>query len=162
MPFAGFALHVLASALGPDIFDARYLTALIPFAVALVAGGIQEVPWRWAMPVAAVATAGLAVAVVIQRSGPSIQPDPRPAGELARKAGARTVLTNSPVIAFYLRDRDVRLDRPFGLGNTEPRCVPPRCARPVAVIEDSRLPGGVRPGPGQPTALGPIVVRVAP
>jgi len=162
VPLAIFVLHVLASAVGPDVFDARYMTTLIPFAVALVAAGVQAVPWRWAMPAAALAAAGLAVAVVVQRSGPSVQPDPRPAGELAQQAGARTVLTNSPVIAFYLRDRNVRLDRPFGLGNAEPRCIPPACPRPLAVIEDSRLPGGVRPGPGQPTALGPIVVRVAP
>ena len=97
------------------------------------------------MPLAALAVAGLAVAVVIQRSGPSDQPDPRPAGQVALDAGARTVLTNSPVIAFYLRDQDVHLDRPFGLGKAEPSC-PPYCRRPVAVIEDSRLPDGVRPG----------------
>lgn len=162
VPLAAFALHVLASALGPDIFDARYLTALIPFAVALLAGGVEAIPWRWAMPAAALVTAGLAVAVVVQRGGPDLQPDPRPAGQLARQAGARAVLTNSPVIAFYLRDQDVRLDRPFGLGNSEPRCTPPACPHPLAVIEDSRLPGGVRTGPGQPTAVGPIVVRVVP
>ncbi len=162
VPLVAFVLHVLASALGPDIFDARYLTALIPFAVALVAAGVQAVPWRWAMPAATLAAAALAVAVVVQRSGPSVQPDPRPAGRLAQQAGARTVLTNSPVVAFYLRDQDVRLDRPFGLGNAEPRCTPARCPRPLAVIEDSRLPGGVRPGPGQPAAVGPFVVRVAP
>ena len=93
---------------------------------------------------------------------PATPPPGPPAGELALQARARTVLTNSPVIAFYLRDQDVRLDRPFGLGNAEPRCTPPRCPRPLAVIEDSRLPGGVRPGPGEPRALGPIVVRVVP
>ena len=80
------------------------------------------------------------------------------------------MLTNSPVVAFYLDetdvgngiDADVRLDRPFGLGNEEPACVAPSCPRPLAIVEDGRLPGGVRAGPGAATPTGPIVVRIAP
>jgi len=163
LPAVAFALHVLASAAGPDIFDARYQTALIPLVVAMLAAAVDATPWRWAMPLAALAIAGLGVAVVIQRSGPSDQPDPRPAGRMARDARAGTVLTNSPVIAFYLRDQDVRLDRPFGLGKSKPSC-PPFCRRPLAVIEDSRLPDGVRRGdePVVPTAEGRIGVRIVP
>ncbi|HEX2162007.1 MAG TPA: hypothetical protein VHF88_09335, partial [Thermoleophilaceae bacterium] len=56
----------------------------------------------------------------------------------------------------------VRLDRPFGLGNDEPTCAPSTCPRPLAVVEDARLPGGVRAGPGPITPFGPIVVRVVP
>jgi hypothetical protein len=56
----------------------------------------------------------------------------------------------------------VRLDRPFGLGNEEPACLPPSCPHPLAIVEDRRLPGGTRAGPGVATPFGPIVVRIVP
>lgn len=160
-PAAAVVLHAVASIPGPEIFDSRYLVGLIPFACALLAAGVDALPWRWALPAVGVGLLGLAVAVFVQRYDRELQPDLAPAGEQIRAAGARTILTNSPVAAYYLRDLDPRLDRPFGLGNDEPGCAS-GCARPLAVVEDVRLPGGVRAGPGQPTTLGPIVVRVVP
>jgi len=159
-PAAAVALHAAVSIPGPEIFDSRYLVAAIPFACLLLAAGVDALPWRWAMPGAAGVLLALGAAVVVQRYDRELHPDVLPAGEVARAAGARTVLTNSPVVAFYLRDLSPRLDRPFGLGNDEPTCAD--CPRPLAVIEDARLPGGVRTGPGAQTALGPIVVRVVP
>jgi hypothetical protein len=169
-PAVAVVLHAVASIPGPEIFDSRYLVGLIPFACALLAAGIDALPWRWAVPAAAVCLLALAVAVFVQRYDRELHPDVAPAAELVRSAGAGTVLTNSPVVAFYLEetsvgsgiDAEVRLDRPFGLGNDEPTCVAPSCPRPLAVVEDARLPGGVRAGPGAVTPVGPIAVRVVP
>ena len=159
-PAAAVVLHAVVSVPGPEIFDSRYLVPLIPFACLLLAAAVDSLAWRWATPAAAAVLLALGVAVFAQRHDRELHPDVLPAGEVARAAGAGTVLTNSPVVAFYLRDLDPRLDRPFGLGNDEPACA--GCPRPLAIVEDARLPGGVRSGPGPPTALGPIVVRIAP
>jgi hypothetical protein len=169
-PAIAVVLHALASIPGPEIFDSRYLVGLIPFACALLAAGVDALPWRWAIPAATACLLALAVAVFVQRYDRELHPDVAPAAELVRGSGAGTVLTNSPVVAFYLEetsvgsgiDAEVRLDRPFGLGNDELTCVAPSCPRPLAVVEDARLPGGVRTGPGAATPIGPIVVRVAP
>jgi hypothetical protein len=161
MPAAAVVLHALASIPGPEIFDSRYLVALIPFACALLAAGVDALPWRFAVPAVAAGLLALGVAVFVQRYDRELHPDVEPAGEAVRAAGAGTVLTNSPVVAFYLRDLDPRLDRPFGLGNDEPDCA--GCPRPLAIVEDARLPGGVRAGPGQPHVFdGALVVRVVP
>jgi 4-amino-4-deoxy-L-arabinose transferase-like glycosyltransferase len=163
-PAIAVALHAAVSIPGPEIFDSRYLVALIPFACALLAAGVAALPWRWAVPAAAVALVALAVAVFVQRHDRELQPDMAPVAERVRDSGARTVLTNSPVIAYYLRDADaaVRLDRPFGLGNDEPSCAARGCPRPLAIVEDARLPGGIRVGGGAVTPFGPLIVRVVP
>lgn len=185
-PALAVVLHALASIPGPEIFDSRYLVAAIPFACALLAAGIDALPWRWAVPAAAACLLALAVAVVVQRHDRELHPDVTPAAELAAASGAGTVLTNSPVAAYYLTDGSdgeaasgpgtsdglvlgttaagavVRLDRPFGLGNAEAACAAADCPRPLAIVEDARLPGGVRGGPGAVTPVGPIAVRVVP
>ncbi len=163
-PAAAVVLHAIASIPGPEIFDSRYLVGLLPFACALLACGIDALPWRWAVPGAAAGLLVLAVAVFVQRYDREFHPDVAPAADLIDSSGARTVLTNSPVVAYYLRDSgaEVRLDRPFGLGNDEPGCAAGGCAKPIAVVEDSRLPGSVRGGPGVVTPVGPIYVRVVP
>jgi len=163
-PAAAVVLHAIASIPGPEIFDSRYLVGLLPFACALLACAVDALPWRWAVPAVAAGLLVLAVAVFVQRYDRELHPDVAPAAALVDSAGARTVLTNSPVVAYYLRDSgaDVRLDRPFGLGNDEPGCAAGDCAKPVVVVEDSRLPGGIRGGPGAVSPFGPIVARVAP
>jgi hypothetical protein len=163
-PAAAVVLHAIASFPGPEIFDSRYLVGLLPFACALLACGIDALPWRWAMPAATAGLLVLGVAVFVQRYDREIHPDVAPAVALVDAAGAQTVLTNSPVVAYYLRDASaaVRLDRPFGLGDDEPRCAAGDCPAPVVVVEDSRLPGGVRIGPGPVSQFGPIVARVIP
>jgi 4-amino-4-deoxy-L-arabinose transferase-like glycosyltransferase len=164
VPAAAVVLHAVVSFPGPEIFDSRYLVGLIPFACALVAVGVEALPWRPATPLAVACLLALAVAVFVQRYDRELQPDVAPAGELVRSSGARTALTNSPVVAYYLRDgrADVRLDRPFGLGNEEPGCFSSACRRPLAIVEDVRLPGGLRAGPGDVAPFGPIVVRLVP
>lgn len=163
-PAMAVVLHAVVSVPGPEVFDARYLVGLLPFACALLAAGVCSLRWRGAVPVATACLLALAVAVFAQRHDRELQPDVAPAAELVGASGARTVLTNSPVVAYYLRDTDatVRLDRPFGLGNEEAGCVPPSCPHPLAIVEDVRLPGGPRAGPGVATPFGPILVRLTP
>jgi hypothetical protein len=107
------------------------------------------------VPVTAAALVAAGVAVVIQRSGRELEPDYARAEPVVRAAGAGTVLTNSAAVEYYLDHPRPTLDRPFGLGpGRELRTKPP-----YAVVDDSRVGTGARPGPGRRSAIGPIVVR---
>lgn len=145
--------HAAATALLGDLFRQRYLTVLIPLAAA--AAGIVIARSRRAT---AVVLAGLVVlggAIAVHRAGREYEPDHPGAVAAARGGGATTIFTNSAVVAFYGREVDVRLDRPFGLGIGDARS----CAGVCAVIDDARY-GGVRPGSGELLAFGPVTVRI--
>lgn len=161
VPALAFALHLAAAVAGPNILDARYLTPLIPPGCVLVACLVDALPLRAAVPAAVTVLLALGVAVIAQRHGRELEPDREPVRATVEAAGARTVLTNSPVVAYYLRRLPVRLDRPFGLGGDERACAGV-CPAPLAVVEDFRLPGGVRQGPGGVELFGPITVRIVP
>jgi MFS family permease len=155
-------LHAIATLLGPDIFAQRYLTSLIAPAAALLAGGVVLAPWRRATPVAAVALVGLGVGVFAQRHDRELEPDMAPVRALIERSGERTVLTNSARVVFYLRDLRPRLDRPLGFGVDAEAACGPRCPVPLAIVDDSRAPAGVRAGPGRTYAFGPVHVRLRP
>src|SRR3954447_4459391 len=151
-------LHALTALVGPDVFTPRYMTALIPLGAALVGGAAAVMPWRPAVPVVAAALLAAGVAVVAQRTGRELEPDYSRAEPVVRAAGARTVLTNSAVVEYYLHNPRPILDRPFGLGTGLERAA----RRPFAVVDDSRVGAGARPGRGRRTKIGPIVVRIVP
>jgi 4-amino-4-deoxy-L-arabinose transferase-like glycosyltransferase len=155
LPAAGLftlAAHAVIAPAGPDVFAQRYLTILIPVGAALVGAGVAMVPWRGAAAVAAALLAAAGVAVFVQRLDRELEPDLR---KLEPVVGQRPVLTNSATVAFYLRDHHPLVDRPFGLlPGREPEC--PSCA----IVDDSRVAGGVRPGPGRRVRVGPVVVRL--
>ncbi len=149
-------LHAVTALVGPDVFAARYMTALIPLGAALAGGAAAIVPWRAAAPAFAAVLVAVGVAVLAQRTGRELEPDYSRAQPAVR--GARVVLTNSAVIEYYLRHPRPTLDRPFGLGpGREGRTKPP-----YGVVDDSRVGAGARPGPGRRTTIGPIVVRTVP
>jgi len=155
-------LHAIAAPIGPDIFAQRYLTSLIPLAIAVLAGGITFAPWRWATPVAAVALVGLGIAVFAQRYDRELEPPMAPVRAFIEQSGDPAVVTNSARVAFYLRDLRPRLDRPLGFGvDTEAAC-DPDCPVPLAIVDDARAPAGVRTGPGETEAFGPLHVRLRP
>ena len=160
VPALAFVLHLAAAIAGPNILDARYLTPLIPLGCILVACAVYGLRPRVAPPAAAAVLLALGVAVFVKRHGRELEPDREPVRAAVEASGARTVLTNSSVVAYYLRDLPVRLDRPFGLGGDELACME-TCPLPLVVVEDSRLPGGLRPGPGAIELFGPIAVRHA-
>lgn len=119
---------------------------------------------RRAVPVAvAVVLALVAVAVAIRRAHGNDEPDIAGIGRLvAPAARGRTVITNSAVVAYYLRGLHPRLDRPFGLGpGLEARCGT-HCKVGFLVVDDTRVAGGIRTGPGQAHQFGPIYVRATP
>jgi 4-amino-4-deoxy-L-arabinose transferase-like glycosyltransferase len=145
-------LHAVVAPIGPDVFAPRYLTLLVPLAAALVGTGIDALPWRAAAPLAAAALVAGGIAVVVQRTGRELEPDYQ---EVRAHVPDRTVLTNSAVVAYYLRDLHPLLDRPFDLGQGREG----RTAPPYVVVDDSRVGAGPRPGPGERAAVGPIVIR---
>lgn len=154
------ALHALAQVVGPDVFAPRYLTELVPLGAAVVGIAVARVRLRAAVPVAAAALALLGLAIVVQRSGRETEPDVAAVGRLiASGARGRVVITNSAVVAYYLRGLHPHLDRPFGLGpGLDGGCVHP-CRVPFLVVDDARVAGGARTGNGPAFAFGPIYVR---
>lgn len=184
---AGTALGTLALAAavalaGPDVFAQRYLTVLIPLGAAVVAIAIDglarlagrpglprplaRVPWRAAPTLAAVALVAAGAAVFATRLDRELEPDPGAIERAAIVAGPPAeVRTNSAVVAYYLRELPVVLDRPFGLDAPPLRLGARRaCARgcgPPIAIDDTRVAGGARPGAGSRVAIGPFVVLVA-
>ena len=157
-------LHAVVAVAGPDVFAQRYLTVLIPLGCAVIAFGVAQMPWRRAVPAAAAALAVLGAVVLVTRTGRELEPDPAPVlALLAEKRGERPVLTNSAVMSYYLRHLHPRLDRPFGLGlGLDAACTPPHCETAFAIVDDTRVAGGLRPGPGERSTLGPLAVRLEP
>ncbi|MEA2497287.1 MAG: hypothetical protein QOJ29_5198, partial [Thermoleophilaceae bacterium] len=152
-------LHAVTHWVGPDVFAPRYLTELIPLATIAVGFAI---PQRMQV-VAIVAIALLAVGVGIKRAQGSDEPDIKAIGALVTPgAKNRTVLTNSAVVAYYLRDLHPRLDRPFGLGpGLESGCVGP-CRASFLIVDDRRVANSPRVGPGAAHSFGGIYVRATP
>ncbi|MBA2504927.1 MAG: glycosyltransferase family 39 protein [Thermoleophilaceae bacterium] len=153
-------LHLLAAAVGPDVFAQRYLTVLIPLGAIALGAAVEAIPARRAALVGAAALVLLGAAVGIERTDREIEPDYEAAAQSVRAGPKqRPVLTNSAAFAFYARDLGAQVDRPFGLGpGREARCG----CRGVAVVDDERVAGGVRPGAGARTDVGSLVVREAP
>lgn len=149
--------HVLSAFLVTDIFNERYLTVLIPLAAALLAAAVAQAnqPWLWRITVAL--TVIVAVAVFVERNGREYQPNLAPARTVVAALHPRKVLTNSAVVAYYLRRLPVVLDRPFGLG---PGLLPHDCPSPCVIVDDSRVPGGVRPALGPSRMVGPFDIRL--
>ncbi|MGI8622397.1 MAG: hypothetical protein ACR2NB_02670, partial [Solirubrobacteraceae bacterium] len=128
---------------GPDLFNQRYLTTLIPIGAAVLAVGVTAVDRRRLRGAAWVAVALTGAAVLAVRSGRELEPDPAPVLRAALVARPAEIRTNSAVIAYYLRALPVRLDRPFGLQQP----VGP-CPSPCLAIDDTRTPSGSR-APGE-------------
>jgi Dolichyl-phosphate-mannose-protein mannosyltransferase len=152
VPLIALAGHAIVAVIGPDIFQQRYLTALIPPVIALLAGGIAVAPQREAVPIAAAALLALGAAVVIERHDRELEPDPSEIRNVAKSP----VLTNSAVAAFYLRDFDPVVDRPFGLTKGREAEL---CKQGCLIVEDNRVAGGVRGGQGIRLRSGPYSIR---
>jgi dolichyl-phosphate-mannose-protein mannosyltransferase len=147
---------VLAALVVTDIFNERYLTVLIPLGGALLAAAIGQANRRRLWQAAVLLVAVAALAVFVQRYGRQYQPDLSPVRTVVAALHPRTVLTNSAVVAYYLRRLPVIVDRPFGLGPGLQGSCPSACV----IVDDSRVPGGVRPGSGPGRMIGPFAVRL--
>src|SRR5205807_10109454 len=154
-------LHALAPVIGVGIFDVGYLTFLIPLGCVAFAAAVASLPIRGAVPLAFLALALVGAGLTVKRLRNDSEPDPGAISALVRAGRARTVLTNSAVIAYYLRGSNTILDRPFNLGHDLERdCA--RCHRPIAVVDDANVGAGARPGPGTTARVGHYTVRFVP
>ena len=159
IPAATAALTLAGSALAPafgiEIFNERYLVVLIPLAAVLLAAAVGELNARYAWPAAAAVTALVGGAVFAQRLGREYEPSVAPVRTAVAALHPHRVLTNSAVVAYYLRGLPVTVDRPFGLGPGLP------CARPPCVIvDDTRVPGTARIASGLSRSIGPFELSV--
>lgn len=150
--------HALAPAFGTEVFNERYLTVLIPIGGALIAAAVVVTDRRWLWRAATAVVAVVGVAVFAQRLGREYEPDLAPVRTAVVALHPRSVLTNSAVVAYYLRRLPVTVDRPFGLRPGRERS----CPSPCVIVDDTRVPGGARPGPGPAKLIGPFEVRLAP
>lgn len=156
-----FALHALAPAIGIGVFNVGYLTFLLPLGCLVLAQAVAAIPIRAAAPLAAIALVGVGAGLAIKRLHSDTEPDPHLISRELRSAGVRTILTNSAVIAYYLRVEHPVLDRPFNLGrDRESDCT--ACPRPIAIVDDSDVGSGARPGPGPVARVGHYEVRLVP
>jgi hypothetical protein len=147
-------LHAIAHWIGPDVFAPRYLTELIPLGAVAIGCAIAQSSKRLQIA-AAIGIAALGVAVAAKRAAGNDEPDYKAiARTIAPAAHDRTVVTNSAVIAYYLRDLHPQLDRPFGLKAPCKGCRPP-----FLIFDDTRVANSPRSGPGGATLFGPIYVR---
>jgi hypothetical protein len=112
---------------------------------------------RGTLALAAVLLAGVGVVEIARRYGGEWQPDLAPVRQAATAMHPRTVLTNTPLVLYYLSSLRPALDRPYNLG-------PGRggtCTRPCLIIDDSRVPGGTpRPAAGARSLIGPFVLTL--
>jgi hypothetical protein len=153
------AAHALTSAAGPDIFSARYLIPVIPLGVAVVAGAVAATPWRWGVPLVSGLLVAAAAFVFLDRDGREVDPDYQRVARIVQGAHAKAVLTNSPVVTYYLDRPRPRLDRPFGIGPGFAALCLKYCERPFAIVDDTRIPPP-RKLPGRPTRVDKISVWI--
>jgi hypothetical protein len=158
-------LHIAVGALGPGLLDVRYLTILIALSAALLAAGVDLVPWRAAVPLVAALLVGVGIALAALREGRELEPDYERARVVVRESGVRTILTNSAVVTYYLRDLAPTLDRPLDVG----RGLEPVTSPPYAIVD---VGDKARRGPGEsstfepqrgpvgPQRLGAVTVRI--
>lgn len=156
---AVLVLTALVALVGPHVFGKRYLTPVIPLFAILLGAGLASTSRR-VQAIGAVALALVGAAVGLRRAGRAYQPSVNPVRTFSSRQGPRTVLTNSAVLAYALRDLPVRLDRPFNLGRGEQD----RCRRrdefPVLIADDQRLGRARRIHLGEGRRFGPFAVKV--
>jgi dolichyl-phosphate-mannose-protein mannosyltransferase len=147
--------YALAGIVGIDVFSERYLTILVPFAAGLAAGTLATLPVRWVVPATAVLLVGLGVGNFERRLGGQWQPDLAPVRAAAEGLHPRTVLTNTPVVLYYLPSLRPEFDRPYNLGRGRAAT----CPRPCLVIDDTRVHGGTpRGATGDLSQIGPFLL----
>ncbi len=156
---AGLTLagHAIAGAVGFGVFTQRYMTILIPLGAVLGAAALVSLDRQSLLIGASALLAGLGVAGIARRYHGQWEPDFTPVRLAALAAHPRTVLTNTPVVLYYLPSLRPQFDRPYNLGRGRAQS----CARPCLVIDDSRVYGGSpRPVSGTRTDIGPFVLTL--
>lgn len=154
---AGLTLagHAIAAVGGIDVFSQRYMTIMIPLGAALGAAALVATEKQAIIVAASVLLVALGVVSFVRRYGGEYEPDFTPVRLAALAAHPRTVLTNTPIVLYYLRSLRPQFDRPSNLGPGRAQS----CTRPCLIIDDSRAYGGTpRPATGTRTVIGPYVL----
>jgi 4-amino-4-deoxy-L-arabinose transferase-like glycosyltransferase len=156
LTLAGYAV---VGVFGVDVFTQRYLTILVGLAGAAFAAAVTGIDRRWLTITVAVALAALGLFEIARRNQAQYEPDFAPVATAAAAARPRTILTNSPIVLYYLRSVHPVFDRPYNLGPGRAGS----CRRPCLVIDDTRVPGGTpRAAGGTQTAIGPYLLMLEP
>jgi 4-amino-4-deoxy-L-arabinose transferase-like glycosyltransferase len=149
--------HALAPVVGVDVFTQRYMTILAPLAAALGAAAVVSVGRESAIAAACVLLVAVGLLEVVRRYRGEYEPDMTPVRQAAIAAHPRTVLTNTPIVLFYLRSLHPVFDRPSNLGPGRAAS----CGRPCLIIDDSRANGGTpRQATGTRTMIGPYLLTL--
>jgi hypothetical protein len=146
--------HAIAPAVGIQLFTARYLTIMIPLAVALAAAAVVSLGRRWLTVAAGLALLAAGAVDFGLRYHHQWEPDLRPVRVAALAMRPKTVLTDNPDVVYYLRSLHPVLDRPFNLGPGRAAS----CARPCLIVDDLTSQFGTPrpPVPGTRTTVGPF------
>jgi hypothetical protein len=122
---------------------------------AFLAGGVDSLRWRAAVPAAALVLVAAGAGIVMLRHGRQLEPDYGRPQQATR--GVRTVLTNTAVVAYYLHDPEPLLDRSVNPGDG----LEASTRLPYTVVDDNSF-GGAGRGPGRVVARvdDRIVMRV--
>jgi len=149
--------HALGPLIGIDVFSERYLTILVPLAAALGAVALTAPGRTWVVRGAAVLLAGLGAVELARRYHGEYEPSLAPVRQAAERLHPRSVLTDTPLVVFYLRSLHPRLDRPSNLG----RGLAGACSRPCLIVDDTRTVGGApRVVSRSKTMIGPYLLTV--
>jgi 4-amino-4-deoxy-L-arabinose transferase-like glycosyltransferase len=149
--------HAIAPLVGVDVFTQRYMTVLIPLAAALGAAAIVSTGSRPLFMCACALLAAVCVFEAVRRYHGEYEPSIGPVRQAAIADHPRTVLTNTPIVLFYLRSLHPVFDRPSNLGPGQAAT----CARPCLIIDDSRAYGGSpRQASGTSMMIGPYVLTL--
>lgn len=149
--------HALAAPLGVDVFTPRYLTVEIALLAALGIAALAELPWRALLPLATACLLVLGVVEFAKRLGGEWQPNLAPVEAAASRLHPRTILTDTPVVLYYLKTLHPIMDRPANLGAGDTAT----CMRPCLAIDDSRIDIGTRRViSGAPFYIGPFVLTL--
>jgi hypothetical protein len=151
--------HALAGPLGIDVFSQRYMTILVPVAAALGAAALLAAPVRWPALVAVLVLVALGGVSLVRRTGAQFEPDFAPVRAAALATRPHTVLTNTPIVVYYLRALNPAFDRPSNLGPGRAST----CARPCLIVDDNRVYGGSpRALTGSHETIGPYILTLEP
>ena len=153
--------HALAGIVGIEIFNQRYFTILVPLVATLGAAALVALELRWLTIAAAMLLLVLGIGNLIKRWGHQFEPSLVPVRTAVTALHPRTVLTDTPVVIYYLRSLSPQLDRPFNIGPGRAAT----CARPCVIVDDlATRTGTPRTGVPAPSAVfnnryGLIVVK---
>lgn len=142
--------HVIAGLVGFNLFNQRYMTIMVPLVATLAAAAVLSIRSRAATALAAVLLIALGVVGIARRYNHEYQTDVAPVRAAAIALHPRSILTDTPVVLYYLRPLHPVLDRPFDLGPGRAAT----CERPCLIIDDLQTnTGAPRPLPGKPALI---------